>query len=60
MATENAAATVSDEKHRLARTVAEPHTQIFAVNDTAQPLDASMIHPSLKHERRVIKYYLDI
>ena len=55
MATENAAATVSDEKHRLARTVAEPHTQIFAVNDTTQPLDAGMIHPSLKHERRVIK-----
>lgn len=55
MATENAAATVSNEDHRLARTVAEPHAQIFAVNDDVLPLEASMIHPRLRHEKNVIK-----
>ncbi len=53
--TENCAKTVSDEEHRVARTIAEPHTQIWIINGHSTPFNPSETPRLLRHERAVIK-----
>ncbi len=53
--TENSARSVSDEEHRIARTIAEPHTQIWVANGTTNPLgDDHIIPEPLRRERKLI------
>lgn len=52
--TENAASIVSDEQHRVARTIAEPHIQIWVVRGESLAFDPAKIPRLLKFERKVI------
>ncbi|MBP7774246.1 hypothetical protein KA078_00480 [Candidatus Woesebacteria bacterium] len=52
--TENAAFTVSNEQYRVARTIAEPHIQIWVVRGESLAFDPAKIPRLLKFERRII------
>ena len=53
--TENAACTVSNEKSRLARTIAEPHSQIWIATSQTIPLDQGDISSLQQRERSITK-----
>ena len=57
--TENAALTVSDENYRVARTIAEPHSQIWIANANAEPFDPAKVPILLRHERRLVRFLTD-
>lgn len=52
--TENAASTVSNEQYRVARTIAEPHIQIWVVRGESLPFDSTRIPRLLRFERKII------
>lgn len=57
--TENAAQTVSDEHHRVARTIAEPHAQIWIANGKTEPFDQQKVPRLLRQERRLVSFLTD-
>jgi len=52
--TENAAFTVSNERYRVARTIAEPHIQVWVVRGESLAFNPANIPRLLKFERKII------
>ena len=56
--TENVSPQVSNQQYSVGRTVALPHIQVWGVIPTTEDnQDQPQFHPSLKHERRLIKLF---